>query len=49
LNCSGIEIGSGKLQGKLFNLDAKVHHTYEAKIADQHTENIWHRRYTFES
>ena len=45
LNSSRIEIGSGKLQGKLFNLDAKVQHTHEAKIADQQTEDIWHKRY----
>jgi len=44
-NSSWIEIGSGKLQGKLFNLDAKVQHTHEAKIADQQTEDIWHKRY----
>ena len=45
LNSSGIEIGSGKLQGSLFNLDAKVQHTHEAKIADKQTEDIWHKRY----
>ena len=45
LNSSGVEIGSGKLQGKLFSLDANVKHTHEAKIADQQTEDIWHKRY----
>ena len=45
LNSSGIEIGSGKLQGKLFNLNAKVQLTYEAKFVDQQTEEIWHNRY----
>ena len=42
---SRIEIGSGKLQGKLFSLDANVKHTHEAKIADHQTEDILHKRY----
>ena len=45
LNSSGFEVGSGKLQGKLFSLDANVNHRQEAKIADQQTEDIWHKRY----
>ena len=45
LNSSGVvEIGSGKLQGKLFSLDANIKHTHEAKIADQQTEDILHKR-----
>ena len=45
LNSSGVEVGSGKLQGKLFSLNANIQHTHEAKIANQQTEEIWHKRY----
>ena len=45
MNSSGVETGSGKLQGKLFSLDGNVNHKHEAKIADQQTEDIWHKRY----
>ena len=34
------------MQGQLFSLDANVKHTNEAKIADQQTEYIWHKRYS---
>ena len=45
MNSSGVEFGSGNLQGKLFSLDVNAKHTHKAKTADQQTEDIWHKRY----